>query len=375
MPRSKYKKRSDGLYETKVTIGYDEDGKRIRKSLSAHSSSDLERKVLEYKQQLKSSNVVKDSDTLIKDYTNSWFETFKSNKETNTKAMYKNIIDKHIIPCLGELKISQLTKSDIQNIITERSEHPRTCQQIVLVLKQIIEEMKNDRCIAPLDADLLTKKLSIPKYKPNEKRALNKREIEAIVKADFSLRERAFIYSIFYFGLRREEALALMKSDFDFKNNKLTINRAVIFNGNNAEIKGTKSFAGIRQLDIPAECVEFFKNYINDLNSLYLFCKLDGSLITKSSYDKMWRQILKKMNAAVITDSEKQLGITPISITAHYFRHNYCTLLYYSGLSLGKAVELMGHADYRMIMNIYKHLDEEKEKTAEKINNNVKLAL
>lgn len=82
----------------------------------------------------------------------------------------------------------------------------------------------------------------------------------------------------------------------------------------------------------------------------------------------------KKMNAAVITEAEKQMKVTPITLTAHYFRHNYCTLLYYSGLSVGKAVELMGHVDYKMIMQIYKHLDDQKEHTNEKINNNIKMS-
>lgn len=375
MPKSKYKRRSDGRFETKITIGVDDTGKRIRKSITAHSSAELEEKVAEAKKMLLNGTLTFNSSTLISDYCESWYKTYKSKKETNTKAMYKNIIDSHICACLGSLQIKQLKKQNIQAMINDRFDKPRTCQQILLVLRQIINEMKSDRLISPLDAENLLKNISMPKYKAKEKRALNKREIEAVKKADFSSRERAFVYAIFYFGLRREEALGLMQKDFDFLNNKLHIERAVIFDKNNSEQKGTKSFAGKRTIDIPEESIGFFKEYISGLGGLYLFTKLDGTPITKSSYTKMWESILKKMNNAVITESERKLGITPIKITAHYFRHNYCTLLYYSGLSLGKAVELMGHSDYRMIMNIYKHLDDEKEQTLEKINKNIKLAL
>lgn len=368
MPRAKYKKRPDARYETKVFLGYDDTGRRIRKSVFAKSSAELERKVFEIRQQIKESTYIINDTMLIKDYCNKWYDTYKSHKETNTKAMYKNIINKHICPCLGDLMIKQLKKQDIQAMLNSRYDRPRTCHQIVLVLKQIIDEMKMDKCISPLDAENLTKNLSIPKYKAREKRALNKLELEAIRKSDFTIRERAFVYILFYFGLRREEALGLMKNDFDFINNKLHIQRAIIFNKNNSECKGTKSFAGERSIDIPVECLDFFKSYLSSLHTLYLFTKLDGTAITKSSYDKMWKSILKKMNDAVMTDYG-------INITAHYFRHNYCTLLYYSDVSVGKAVELMGHADYRIIMNIYKHLDEEKENTSEKINKTIKLAL
>lgn len=375
MPRAKYKKRSDGRYEAKVFLGVDDTGKRIRKSVFAKSSAELERKVEEIHQQIRESTYIINDTVLIKDYCNHWFDTYKCQKETNTKAMYKNIIEKHISPCIGDLMINQLKKQNIQAMLNSRYDKPRTCQQIVQVLRQIIDEMKMDRCISPLDAENLTKNLSTPKYRAKEKRALNKRELEAVRKADFTDREKAFVYVLFYFGLRREEALGLMKNDFDFANNKLSIQRAIIFDGNNSECKGTKSFAGERSIDIPSECKAFFMEYVAKIDTLYLFTKVNGMPITKSSYDKMWKYIVRKMNDAVMTDKERENGITPINITAHYFRHNYCTLLYYSDVSAGKAVELMGHADYKMIMNVYKHLDEEKENTAEKLNNTIKLAL
>lgn len=375
MPKNKYKKRKDGRYETKVSIGYDDTGKLIRKAVFAKTSAELEEKVFEIKRQLKEGTFVFTDKTLFSDYCDRWYTTYKSVKELNTRNMYKNIIDKHIKPCLGSLMINQIKKQDIQALINDRYDKPRTCQQIIMTLEQIINEMKIDRLIDPITAENLTKNISEPNYKAKPKRALNKRELEAIKKADFTSRERAFVNIMFYFGLRREEALALMRNDFDFNNNKLNISRAVVFDKNTAVIKSTKSYAGERSIDIPSESVDFLKDYINGITGLYLFTKNNGELITKSSYDKMWSSIIRKMNLAVQSDSEKKMGINPISITSHYFRHNYCTLLYYSGLTIGKAVELMGHADYKMIMEIYKHLDDEKENTSDKINNNIRIAL
>lgn len=376
MPKkSQWKKRPDGHYEAKVALGVKDDGRIIRKSVYAKTINELEKKIKDLKEQNEEGTLSLNDNTLISEYCRNWFDLYKSKKETNTRAMYKNIIEKHIIPCIGELRIKQLKKYHIQAMINSRYDKPRTCQQIVIVINQVIQEMKADRCMSPLDADVITKNLSLPKYRAKEKRALTKRELEAIIKADFTDREKSLVYTLFYFGLRKEEALGLMKNDFDFVNNKLRIQRAIIFDGNKSECKGTKSFAGERSIDIPAECRDFFQDYLSSINTLYLFTKLDGTAITKSSYDKMWKDIIKKMNEAVMTDQERSTGIKPIKLTAHYFRHNYCTILYYSGLSVGKAVELMGHADYKMIMNVYKHLDDEKECTIEKINNNVRLII
>lgn len=80
------------------------------------------------------------------------------------------------------------------------------------------------------------------------------------------------------------------------------------------------------------------------------------------------------MNDAVTSEREKLIGAQPITgLTAHMFRHNYCTMLYYSGISLKKAVELMGHSDLKMIMEVYAHLDEKKEAVQEKLDKAISL--
>ena len=73
---------------------------------------------------------------------------------------------------------------------------------------------------------------------------------------------------------------------------------------------------------------------------------------------------MRQLNAAVATDDDPE----PIQgLTGHIFRHNYATMLYYSGISEIKAVELMGHADGKMIREIYAHLQEERENTVDRL--------
>jgi integrase len=76
--------------------------------------------------------------------------------------------------------------------------------------------------------------------------------------------------------------------------------------------------------------------------------------MSKSSYVRFWNGIIKAMGAE--------------DLTAHIFRHNYATMLYYSNVSIKMAAKLMGHNSINMIMEIYAHLDEMQERTAEKLN-------
>ena len=180
---------------------------------------------------------------------------------------------------------------------------------------------------------------------------------------------------LFYFGLRRGEALALTKADIDLKKNLLYVNKTIVFDKNNPVIKsGAKSDAGNRIIPIPESAGVFLREFVRTVDTFYLFPGKNAETLSKSQYVRMWERVVKKMNEAVTTERERLIGAEPITgLTAHIFRHNYCTMLYYSGISQKKAVELMGHSDIKMIMEVYAHLDEKKEAVQEKLSREIVL--
>ena len=309
------------------------------------------------KMKIKTSEVVKTSDTLLRDYADSWLETYKSSASINTKTMYINAINCHIKPEIGHLPLNKIVRSDIQKLINDLQEHPRTCEIIRLTLVQILNSAIDDKLLH----ENVAKKVTLPKRHKTEKRALTELEKEALKTADF--------------GLRRGECLALTKADIDLKKKNLTVNKTVVFDKNIPTIKnGAKSDAGNRILPIPESAESFLRDFLRSVDSFYLFKGKNTETLSKTQYVKMWERIVKKMNAAITSDKEKEIGAEPIQgLTAHIFRHNYCTMLYYSGISQKKAVELMGHSDLKMIMEVYAHLDEEKEAVQEKLNKAIAL--
>ena len=80
----------------------------------------------------------------------------------------------------------------------------------------------------------------------------------------------------------------------------------------------------------------------------------------------MWSSIVKKMNhAAGGTDAFPVIN----GLTAHIFRHNYCTNLCYQvpAVSIKKIAQLMGDTE-KIVMDVYNHIVEEKENAAALIN-------
>lgn len=330
-----------------ISLGRTADGKRIRKWIHADTMADFNQQLFELKKQHEA--LRNPSDISFKDYSEAWLETYKSHKATNTYMMYARSVNK--ASGLRFLKIKDITRSDIQAVINKNIDHPRTCQQIALTLKQIFSSAVKDGIIIVNPAE----DIELPKYKAKEKKALTERERTILKTVELKPQDRVFLDMLYYFGLRRGEALALTASDFDFKRLLLHINKSIAFNGNNPTIKSTKTQA-VRYVPIPESLVPKLKAYLKNC-TFNLFTTETGQLMTHSAYVKMWKRIEKAANAAAGGDD----SLIAFKIKAHQIRHDYATRLYYvPGISTKKKAEILGHSE-RLFLELYSHLDSEKE--------------
>lgn len=371
MAKAKYKKNSRGEFETKIWDGtYNPDGSKHRKRLvSKKSSADLERQVNQLKAKVENGQYIQKTDIMFLDYAMEWLQIKKGVREKNTQAMYTNIIETHL-SFLEGIRLSDIRNSHFQLVINNALDKPRTCQQIYITFKQILKMAVTDNYIGTGMYDMICADINLPKYVRKEKRTLTPEEKTAILTADFTDREKAFVYIIYSCGLRRGEALALTKFDFSFKepmNCTLSITKALIFDHNASEVKNMpKTDNGFRTIPLPVSTAAYLKEYISSLQSTYLFTCRNGGTMTHSAYVKMWASIVRKMNrAAGGTDSFPVIQ----GLTAHIFRHNYCTNLCYKvpEISIKKIAQLMGDTE-KMVLNVYNHIMEEKEDPAAVIN-------
>ena len=358
MARSKYTQGKDGYYAARVWDGSrDENGRKHYVMLRTRKSSrELERMVSEYNQRVASGQFVKSSDALFLDYCREWLRTYKAVRERNTQAMYENVIRKHFAP-LESVRVADLRKTHLQLIINSALDKPRTCQLIKLTFKQIINAAIDDKLLP--EASLRTIcSVALPKYLPTEKRALTDLEKRAIGSADFTPMQKAFVLIIYGCGLRRGEALALTRADILLARSELRVCRALEFVGNTPQLKGPKSANGIRTVPMPQFLTDFLRGYLDGLDGDFLFHTRYGSMMTATGYRRMWDGILKAMDTAA--GGTEHIHVIN-GLTAHVFRHNYCTQLCYNRtLSTKKIAQLLGDTE-KMVLDVYSHLLEEKE--------------
>lgn len=368
MAKAKYK--YDEKRKEWYTLVYDgtltASGEKHRKWISSKkSSADLEKKVIAFKQSLEKEEE-QISTITFGEYARKWLKTSKCTKELNTQKMYECILNS-CFNDINHIPIAKITHSHFQKCINDKKEHPRTCQQMNITFRQVIKSAIREHILPRRAFDDICEDISLPKYQKPLKRPLNALEKDAIEKADLDLRKRAFVSVLYYCGLRKSEALALTPEDFDFQNKTLSVSKAWVRD----TIKPyPKSDNGIRVIPLPDAAVSKIKPFV-DTQSSYIFHGEDKEIMTGNAYRRMWESIVCSLNMAVgYNPQAKKDRYKPITdLTAHVFRHNYCTELCYQipKISTKMVAKLLGDNE-KMVIEVYSHLIEEKENTSDALN-------
>lgn len=383
MARKKYKKRSDGRFETTIKIGVDPDtGRPIRKHIYARTQKELDLKMAEYKKRI-DMGLTSDKPVTFAEYAAKWFELTKSGKSDNTKVSYQNILKNHM-KCLNNKRIDKITKSDVQLQIKHSEGHRSTQQLILLMVRQILDNAVDDGLVFRNVSQNI--KLD-PERKEEKRRQLTQFELDCIAAADLDPEERCFVSLLLYTGMRKGEVLALNMDSIDLKAGVIHVTRTCVFaDWKETDINHPKTNAGFRDIPIFSPLMPVLRDYLKSIDHNYLFMRKDPEtgkyrLLKKTEVSTMWNRIYKKLNDAAgsVLARGKYTIIPPMSdpmrgITPHYFRHNFATLLYYANVDIKEAARIMGHSDINVTLKVYAHLNESKSGSLDKIESYLKEA-
>lgn len=367
MAKAKYKRGADGYYKTNVWDGtYKPDGtKHYVPIRSKKSSGDLEKKKKAYEESIKNRTQIRQSDITFLEYAREWKKVYKDNREHNTKEMYWNVIEKHL-SALGTVKLHDIDRIHLQMVLNRAKGKERTQELIQMAFFQILRSAVADRLFSADVYETIRANTPSVDYRAPEKRPLTSAEKDAVFNADYKYdSDRVFVFLLYGCGLRREECIALTVFDFNFSDQTVSVNRAHEFVQGKPRQKDPKSWNGFRVLPIPDKIFYEVKGYVEALKGsgkTYLFTTQRGDPATLSCYRRMWERIIDAMQKA----SDEPIR----GLTAHIFRHNYCTMLCYQipTISIKRIAQLLGDTE-RMVLDVYNHIVLEKEDAAGAVNN------
>ncbi|HJJ29365.1 MAG TPA: tyrosine-type recombinase/integrase, partial [Methanocorpusculum sp.] len=351
------------LYRAKIRIGHDADGKPIDKYLSAKTAEALQKKKDAAVEHFIRGKAVP-KETLFYEYAAEWYavkkEPFISDSQ---KKSYKVCFMKHLLPEFGLQHMEAISATQIQQFINGFAGSSKSqITMMVGALKQIFASAYAEGVIErdPTVAIVRPKASAV-----NEKRSLTAEETANVKKTMQTHPDGLLLAVLYYLGLRRGETLGLKWSDFDENLENVHIQRDIDFAGSKAKEGGLKTKAADRFVPVPAELKAMLQAQKRQGDS-YLFPDKKGGPISQSTFKRIWCELMvccgcvewREISETTNRPNDILKQVKP-TLTPHYFRHNYVTLLYESGIDPLMAMKIVGHADYQTTANIYTHLKEE----------------
>ena len=375
-----YVMRNDKKYWTgRVTIGYDLQGRQIRRSFSSYKQSEVTEKMKAAQNAADSniSGVVNRGDTLVGDFIHYWIFNIKSKEvKSVTLDKYNTAYKLRINPFyFAKTKVKDVTIVNLQRFIDILSNQEGVsrsmAKEVLSIIKLALEHAITLGILNGNPAEYV--KLPLEKKMPTIKskyRIFSEQEQRDIIDAlDLTNVVDQMLYLDFFTGLRRGELRGLNWKSF--RNDSLFIysqlQRKYTFeDGKRKMIKNSteslKTFNSKREVPLPNFIVQFMRKL--KVASIEKHLKL-GIPFTDESYvfsDSICRPIEEKRPNRRLQAICKRLGIEERPL--HSVRHSYATRLFEQGVEVKTVQILMGHSDYQTTMDIYVHVMPETKQKA-----------
>ena len=283
------------------------------------------------------------------------------------KLRYRKYIKNHIVPYLGDKKISLITTSDIQKMYTklknEGRVHPKpdgskelaggTVRSVHAVLHEAMEMAVSQRIIIrnPTVGTVL------PKVVPKPINPFNTEQLDKFLSV---IQNEPEWHDLFYMevttGLRRGEVCGLKWSDFDADSGSIKVSRTVTPAPHGLfRIGDTKTENGMRTIILVPSTLEMLKEREKSAVSQWIFPNFflpDLPINPHSAYTK-FKSILKKY------------GLPDIRF--HDLRHTFATQAVFTGINPKVLSDILGHADASFTLDRYAHVTADMQEKASEI--------
>lgn len=354
---ARIKKRDDGLYQKQITAGKRLDGSYIRKTVYARTQKELDQKVMEAVDGIRLGIGFNAGNMTFAALANIWLDNQGAMMNEKWKYRQKKLIENHLIPSLGGMKLRDIKAINLQVIISDKAKSgfsTGTMKQIKQTATRILE--------VAVDSELLPKNVfshvKVPKIEPKERQALNEDQVKMINETwdTHFMGYPAMI--MLYCGLRRGELLALQWRDIDLDRDVITVSKSVEYISNQPKIKTPKTKAGRREIPIPLYLHNILVQVKGKDNSV-VCPDASGSYMSDAAFQSAWHSYMNHLNLYYggkngSRSNPKIQVIEPF--TPHMLRHTYATMLYDAGVDVKSAQKFLGHASIEMTLSVYTHL-------------------
>lgn len=346
-------KRKDGRWEGryikfKTEVGttsygycYGKSYKEVREALRLKKS----RNMIEH--------IITTGDSVFSKYCNEWLYLKKSKINESSYVKYLYMLEKHIIPSLGGLKITEITSIAIeefsQTLLVKKKLSPKTVKDILVVFHSIFAYAEKSTKIRLKDIEI-----NYPKERKREMRVLSPEEQRRFVTV---LMEEPDVFKIgtliaLVTGIRIGELCAIHWRDVSFVDKTIRIASTMqrIKNTEQNAEKKTKVIITDPKSDTSARIIPITDFAFSLFGMLYNpGCPIDSFVLTC----RVDKYIEPRVLQYHMREYCNKCGLSGVHF--HTLRHSFATRCVETGFDIKSLSEILGHSNTKITLDRYVH--------------------
>ncbi|NCB29826.1 MAG: site-specific integrase [Clostridia bacterium] len=356
------RKRSDGTWEARVTIGTLPNGKPHRKSLYGRTRSEVAAKMNDLQNTLQKGLITNPTEMAVGEWLDYYMVEYKKRTvKPTTYINYSVKVKNHIKPEIGRYKLKSLRQNEVQkfiNALSDKGLAPATVISTYKLFHGALETAQNDGLIVRNVAD----QVKLPKLVKAPIEVLTQEQQDLFVeKAKETYMGCIFILGLCT-GMRKGELIGLKWGDIDYEGKQLHVRRTinVVKDLDNPQGKwylgfGTpKTEASKRSIPLHETAIRVLKDIKAQQDAYkkkFGVAYEDNDLVFSTQQGRpldprnMGRTFKKVCNKAGLTDFH-----------IHCLRHSFATRGLENGVDICVMQKYLGHATMKETADTYTHV-------------------
>ncbi len=336
--------RADGRWVARLAIGYDHDGKRLRKTVYGHTKREVQDELNRLQHRKSTGTLAATTKVTVGQYLDRWLEDVaRLTVGPSTHQRYAELVKVHIKPRIGGVRLHRLTAGDVQGVYSameQAGSSPRTRQFVHAVLRKALANAVRWGLVVRN----VCEQVDAPRVPKRTMDVFTPAQATAFLAASATDRLAAMYVLAVTVGMRQGELFALQWEDVDLDAGRLSV-RHTLYNGT---LGPPKTKASKRRIELPAMAVEALWAHKRAMLAEgfagvpFVFCNTTGGLLHRPNVRRSYKEILKTAGLP--------------SIRFHDMRHTAATLMLSGNINAKVVQETLGHASIKTTLDSYSHV-------------------
>lgn len=359
MPRrgENIRKRKDGRWEARYKKGTDKNSKPIYGSVYGKTYREVKEKRVKLLQEGEQQSPKK-KDMLFGETAELWLAGNRLRLKGATLYRYHYLIHGHILPTLGNKRLSDITGPVINAFLADKQSNGRLdgkgglsgayVRSIMLVISAVIQFAVDERLCPPLQSQIC--KPSLVRRELPILEDADRQRLESVLLADTDSTKLGVLISL-YTGLRIGEICALTWDDIDLDKNVIYVRHTV------ARVRCPESGTSRLVIDRPKT--------LSSLRCIPICSRLRTVLVGQARSGFVVSDAEDFLNPRTLEYRyHRLLGTSGVpQVNYHALRHTFATRCIASGVDVKSLSEILGHSNVSTTLGTYVHSSMEQKRT------------